>query len=219
MTLATSTPRRLLTGLLIGVFVAAGAAPGDAKPSKTTIKAKAKAKGKREMRITKDRRTKQHLPAGAFFGRPISVGLFGFAPGSGAETAPGQTQTGPGTGAGAPAPGTAPSEPPTTDGTQALGVRETEDPAYVTTLSRPSVRAGSVLVQLQNVGADPHNLRIIRSDGSGPATQFADVAPNATSTKAVNFTQGTYRLFCTLTAPESHDAAGMNATLTVTAQR
>lgn len=118
----------------------------------------------------------------------------------------------------APAPPAPPTPPPPGPGTLiALGVRETETPDYVTVLSRTSIPAGDVTVELQNTGEDPHNLRIIRTDGKGGATQFSEAGPGTTESRTVRFTVGTYRFYCTLMAPFSHDAAGMNATLTVTA--
>lgn len=116
----------------------------------------------------------------------------------------------------APPPAPLPLPPPPGPGTTvALGVRETETPDYVTVLSRPSVPAGDVTVELQNTGEDPHNLRIIRTDGKGPVTFFPSIEPGATATRTVTFTVGSYRLYCTLTDTVSHDAAGMNATLIV----
>ena len=121
----------------------------------------------------------------------------------------------------APAPGTTttPASPPAGGPTAvvALGVQETETPDYVMRLSRTALPAGEVTVQLQNTGEDAHNLRIVRSDGKGAATQFPDAEPGSTATRTVRFAPGSYRLACTLTEPTSHDTAGMNATLTVTA--
>lgn len=103
------------------------------------------------------------------------------------------------------------------DAVVALGVQVSETPDYVMRLSRASVPAGNVTVQLQNTGEDEHNVRIVRSDGTGVATELPDVQPGGTVTRTVRFTPGRYRLACTLTAPTSHDDAGMHATLTVTA--
>ncbi len=103
------------------------------------------------------------------------------------------------------------------DAVVALGVQVSETPDYVMRLSRTSVPAGNVTVQLQNTGEDEHNVRIVRFDGTGAATELPDVGPGATATRTVRFTPGRYRLACTLTAPTSHDEAGMHATLTVTA--
>ena len=117
-------------------------------------------------------------------------------------------------------PGTtpAPAPPPDADppATVALGVQESETPAYATRLSRTSVPAGDVAVQLQNTGMDPHDLLIVRTDGTGEQTHIAEVAPGHVATRRVTLAPGTYRFSCTLAAPSSHDAAGMHATLTVT---
>jgi len=99
----------------------------------------------------------------------------------------------------------------------ALGVQVSETPDYVMRLSRASVPAGNVTVQLQNTGEDEHNLRIVRFDGTGAATELPEAGPGTTVTRSVRVAPGRYRLSCTLTAPSSHDEAGMHATLTVTA--
>jgi hypothetical protein len=99
----------------------------------------------------------------------------------------------------------------------AVSVTVDETPDYVALLSRPSVPAGQVRIQLQNAGEDPHNLRVMREDGTGEATDFAVLDPGAHATRTLSLTAGRYRLFCTLTAPVSHDAAGMSATLDVSA--
>lgn len=118
-------------------------------------------------------------------------------------------------------PATTTTPPPTTTTTTgpapqvALGVQETETPGYATTLSRTSVPAGDVTVQLQNTGEDPHNLIVVRTSDNAVVARFEDVEPGAVATKSVRFAAGSYRLSCTLTAPVSHDMAGMNARLTV----
>jgi plastocyanin len=78
------------------------------------------------------------------------------------------------------------------------------------------VAAGALTVQLRNTGEDAHNLRIARSDATGTPIDIPSTAPQSTTTRIVTLAAGTYRLFCTLTAPSSHDDAGMHATLTVT---
>ena len=147
-----------------------------------------------------------HLPAYAGAQRPALTGASPpaaqptFTATTGPATPP-PTEPGP------------PTEPPPVP-TAALGVLARE---YTTTLSRSRIAPGEVTVQLQNVGEDPHDLRIVRTDATGDPVQFPETAPGATTTRQVRFTPGTYRLLCTLNAPSSHDAAGMNATLTVAA--
>ncbi len=99
--------------------------------------------------------------------------------------------------------------------TATLGVQTLDTPDYRMLLSRTSVRAGGVRVQLRNGGEDPRNLLLQRADSSGDALAVPLTSPGATATQTFGLAAGTYRLFCTLTAPVVHDAAGMHATLTV----
>jgi plastocyanin len=115
--------------------------------------------------------------------------------------------------------GALPSTPagPTTPAVTSVGVTLKDTPSYLAQLSRASVTAGSVTVQLQNRGEDPHNLRVVPTDHDGATIDFPLTDPGATATRAITLTPGTYYLFCTLTVPVNHAGAGMNATLTVTA--
>jgi plastocyanin len=115
------------------------------------------------------------------------------------------------------APAIDPNMPFTPAPVTAVGVTVKDTPSYLAQLSRASVPAGTVTVQLQNRGEDPHNLRIVPTDHDGPAVDLPLTDPDATATQAVTLTPGHYFLFCTLTVPVNHSAAGMNATLTVTA--
>jgi hypothetical protein len=117
------------------------------------------------------------------------------------------------TGDGAPA-GGAPGAGPPASGSPAL-------PRFVSvsarewslTLSRPLVGAGSVTVELRNVGEDPHNLVVSPDDGShAPLAEWAETAPGDYLRKAVTLPAGRYLLFCSL---EGHEAAGMSARLRV----
>jgi plastocyanin len=82
---------------------------------------------------------------------------------------------------------------------------------------RPSqtvVAAGKVTFHAYDRGQDPHNMTIIGSHG-----QIAQVSmlPGGSGNVAVTLAPGTYRLVCTLFAgtPQSHEALGMHALLTV----
>jgi plastocyanin len=129
-------------------------------------------------------------------GAPATTG-----PGGPASTQPTTTQ-----------PATAPPPPPTV---QAVGVTLDDRGAYTARLSRTSVAAGSLVVQLVNQGEDDHNLRVVPTDHAGGAVDFPLTAHGTNTTKTLALTAGTYRLFCTLTTPVNHEAAGMHATLTV----
>lgn len=90
---------------------------------------------------------------------------------------------------------------------------------YRLTLSRPAVRGGRVIVEFANEGEDPHNLELAPVTGAGQATgapqgAFATLPSSKLATQTLTLTPGTWRLWCSL---PGHDAAGMHATLTVTA--
>jgi plastocyanin len=80
------------------------------------------------------------------------------------------------------------------------------------TLSRQSVAAGTVAIELDNHGQDPHDLRVEPASGSLPAFDFALTKPGAVTTRKLELTPGTWKLYCTL---DGHAALGMSATLTV----
>jgi len=109
---------------------------------------------------------------------------------------------------------TTPTDPPPQQ--QALGATVDERDGYTMLLSRTTLTAGSVVVQLINQGEDPHNLRIVRTSPSGGApVDLPEAAPQQQSSKTLTLAGGTYYLYCTLTTPVSHEAAGMHATLRV----
>lgn len=76
------------------------------------------------------------------------------------------------------------------------------------TLTRDVVDAGSVGIQLQNAGEDPHNLVVTLE----PPVVFPDTPPGGRSDERVSLSPGRYLLFCSL---EGHEAAGMSTTLRV----
>jgi hypothetical protein len=80
------------------------------------------------------------------------------------------------------------------------------------TLSRPLVGAGSVRVELRNVGEDPHNL-VVSSEGShAPLSSFSTLDPGLYERRTMALAPGRYELWCSL---ESHEALGMSVTLRV----
>jgi plastocyanin len=88
-------------------------------------------------------------------------------------------------------------------------VREHE---YRIGLSRLSVTAGRVIVELDNEGQDGHDLRVAALGSAQPVLSFEELRAGARATKAVTLRAGTYRLWCSL---PGHDAAGMHALLRV----
>ena len=89
-----------------------------------------------------------------------------------------------------------------------LGVSASE---YHVVLSRPSVKAGVVEIELQNAGQDPHDLRVRRVGGthtfSIPLTD-----PGKRRSISINVRPGRYRLWCSVVG---HAALGMQAQLRV----
>jgi plastocyanin len=77
-------------------------------------------------------------------------------------------------------------------------------------LSRPSLAAGSAIVEQYNAGSDPHNL-ILEKDGQ-VAFAYPTLDPGGDQRQTVTLTQGTWTLYCSLL---DHRSLGMQATLTV----
>jgi plastocyanin len=88
-----------------------------------------------------------------------------------------------------------------------LGVTARE---FSLTVSRTQLNAGETIVQLQNRGEDPHNLRVRAADGGPLLAAFPDTDPGTVSDAHVTFAPGSYVLFCAL---PGHDS--MRATITV----
>jgi plastocyanin len=80
-------------------------------------------------------------------------------------------------------------------------------------LSKAAVSAGDVRVEFNLARAeDPHNLWLVREDGTGTAHSFDEEPSGAVVAKMLPLTRGRWKLFCSLSG---HEAAGMRATLTV----
>ena len=80
-------------------------------------------------------------------------------------------------------------------------------------LSKAIVSAGSVRVEFNLTRAeDPHNLWLVREDGTGSPYSFDEEPSGAVVARSLALTKGRWTLFCSLTG---HEAAGMRATLTV----
>ncbi|HET7417282.1 MAG TPA: plastocyanin/azurin family copper-binding protein [Solirubrobacterales bacterium] len=90
-----------------------------------------------------------------------------------------------------------------------LGVRSLE---YYFVLSRPTVQAGEVTIELNNQGEDPHNLNLEREGEAGEPQQIPETPSLQRNVAHFQLTPGTYRLWCSL--PE-HEEKGMQTTLVV----
>jgi plastocyanin len=108
----------------------------------------------------------------------------------------------------APAPPSSPAPEPEPEANR-LSVKGAE---YYFVLSRPSVKAGSVTIELNNQGEDPHNLNL-RLEGSGEEPQqIAETEPGERTVATFDLPAGKYHLWCSL--PE-HEEKGMATTLVV----
>ena len=81
-------------------------------------------------------------------------------------------------------------------------------------LSRRSVRAGPIVIQLENRGEDPHDLQMRRLNrrgrGVGPTLVVGETASGALTELDATTRRGQWRLWCSL---PGHRRLGMRATL------
>ena len=89
-----------------------------------------------------------------------------------------------------------------------VGVEATE---FHLVLSRASVKAGPVVIELQNGGEDVHDLRLRRIGGTRTYV-FPLTGPGARSTRRLRLLPGRYRLWCSVS---DHAHLGMRALLRV----
>jgi uncharacterized cupredoxin-like copper-binding protein len=89
-----------------------------------------------------------------------------------------------------------------------LGVSASE---YHLVLSRPSVKAGVVEIELQNTGQDPHDLRVRRVGGSHTFSVLL-TDPGKRRSISIRVRPGRYQLWCSVA---DHAALGMRAQLRV----
>jgi plastocyanin len=115
----------------------------------------------------------------------------------------------PGAGGTPGSPGTGTQGPGETPASNRLGVKAKE---FEYVLSRPSVTAGEVIVELNNQGEDPHNLNLRLANGQGPEFHIEETDSLKRSTEHFTLQPGTYRLWCSL---PGHEELGMKATLAV----
>jgi uncharacterized cupredoxin-like copper-binding protein len=79
-------------------------------------------------------------------------------------------------------------------------------------LSRKSVKSGRVIVQLHNLGEDPHDLAVRRVARKARTFTTREVLPEEHTDLNVRLGPGRYRLWCTIA---DHRQRGMQAILTV----
>jgi plastocyanin len=93
----------------------------------------------------------------------------------------------------------------------AISVIAREGP-YSYVPSRSSVHAGRLTVQLNNQGADPHDMAIQAVDGEGEVFELPITSGLSQTTKTIELQPGHYRMWCTL---YNHAEKGMETTITV----
>ena len=79
-------------------------------------------------------------------------------------------------------------------------------------LSRPSVKPGTVSIELNNQGEDPHNLNLLLDGSAGEPLQIPETDSEERSVASFDLPAGKYKLWCSL--PE-HEEQGMTTTLQV----
>jgi plastocyanin len=82
---------------------------------------------------------------------------------------------------------------------------------YSYTLSRLHVKAGEAILELDNFGEDPHDLRVQRA-GSKRVARLGKVAPGKVADLTLHLPPGRYSLWCSVA---DHRRKGMHATLIV----
>src|SRR6266545_4082957 len=102
---------------------------------------------------------------------------------------------------------TGPSGPP---GRLLATEREISPSQLQLQLSRPSLTAGSAIVEQYNAGSDPHNL-ILEKEGQ-VAFAYPTLDPGGDQKQTVTLSPGTWTLYCSLL---DHRSLGMQATLVV----
>jgi hypothetical protein len=198
---------RLRVGLLLaGLALVVGAAPAAAAPASRQAAAAAyssaaRSEAKRQLKAARAhfrRSADSKPPSGSAPAAPGTTGPA--APGAPGGTAPGGNEPAP------PPPLPAPGP-----GARNLQVRAGE---FWLVLSKPSVPAGNVRVEFNNTQAeDPHDLHLVREDGSGSAYSFGVLDSGEVQAKTFALNTGAWSLFCAL--PE-HAERGMTAQLSVT---
>ena len=108
----------------------------------------------------------------------------------------------------APAPPAPPAPEPEPEANR-LAVKSAE---FYFVLSRPSVKAGAVTIELNNQGEDPHNLNLRREGDEGEPLQIAETASLQRNVAGFDLPAGKYNLWCSLL---EHEEKGMATTLVV----
>jgi plastocyanin len=101
---------------------------------------------------------------------------------------------------------------PASGGPNAFSFVQVTEKEFTLTLSRQSVRAGSVSVEVVNFGMDNHDLVIKGAKAGSKPLRFKQLDPRGRTERTLRLTPGRYALWCSLA---DHKARGMKATLVV----
>ncbi|MEA2387531.1 MAG: hypothetical protein QOG41_304 [Thermoleophilaceae bacterium] len=112
----------------------------------------------------------------------------------------------------APRPPAVPETPPPTTKPRPLARVQAVTREFSITLSRRTLPAGQVSIELANMGQDPHDLRVERADSPSTGFSFTLAKPRTVSSRKLVLAPGEWKLYCTL---DGHAAAGMSTTVTV----
>ena len=199
----------LLLALALALAVAGTARGGTAARHSASVRAHHckrsahRRKGRARCRRTPARapRPKAHTNAPAGAGPPASGGIDGTPP----VSSPGGNPGSAGAVQAPPEAGSPEPAPPSVPHVQVIAVE------YGLTLSRSSVPAGKVVLELVNRGQDEHNLNAAPLEGPLTAS-IANTASGAVVDETLEMRPGSYTLFCSL---PDHEQKGMKATLVV----
>jgi uncharacterized cupredoxin-like copper-binding protein len=101
---------------------------------------------------------------------------------------------------------------PANAGTDGLSFVQVVEKEYTLTLSRPSVRAGSVSLEVVNFGMDTHDLVVKSLKAGSKPIKFKQLDPRDRTERTLRLTPGRYALSCSLS---DHKARGMRTTFLV----
>jgi plastocyanin len=223
--MARARVNRMLVGLWVALALVAGGLAGlEQAWAATSAPAKAKAKAKAKVRcrwVKATRKRKRHkvcvkvkmkAKPKATTNPPAAKAPVTVAPAAGIGT----PVSAPPTGEAAPAPtGTPPSAAGDGTATPAIPVAarlQATTREWSITLSRPSIAAGAVTLELVNRGEDAHDLHVRPAAGGADILSVARTESLGLAHAEGTLPAGSYTLYCSL---PGHEAAGMRATLSV----
>jgi hypothetical protein len=101
---------------------------------------------------------------------------------------------------------------PSEAGTRGISFVQIVQKEFSLTLSRTSVRPGTVSVELVNFGMDDHDLVVLKNAPGAKPIRFTRIDPKTRVDRTLHLTTGRYALWCSIA---DHRARGMRATLVV----